>query len=131
MSNEPDSVEIWPGQHDQNNSHDQQFSVTFLLIRPQFFLVVWRLAIIPSLPTGRVPNQLAKEATELRRGCRVDELGEEDLHSGQLADRGWEHGCGIKPNYSAEQRITWTGMLGVVLLLGVEVKPFEFEQWLS
>jgi hypothetical protein len=42
------SVDQWPGQRDQNNNHNQRFSVDFLLIRPQFFLVVKvRWGIIP------------------------------------------------------------------------------------
>ena len=34
------SIDQWPGQRDRNNSHDQRFYVDFVLILPQFFLVV-------------------------------------------------------------------------------------------
>ena len=37
-------IDQWPGQHDQNNNHDQRFSVDFLLIRSWFFLVVVTLS---------------------------------------------------------------------------------------
>jgi hypothetical protein len=35
------SVDQWPGQRDRNNNHDQRFSVDFVVLQPQFFLVVY------------------------------------------------------------------------------------------
>ena len=39
-SDQQPSIDHCPGQHDRNNNHDQRFSVDFLLIRLEFYLVV-------------------------------------------------------------------------------------------